>query len=217
MKVGWIIGVSALAATVSTASAQDTYHWPVPAQQNGRSVRTYFPAGTPIALRMRTEANTKQAKPGERVYLETVENLVYRGQVVVPAGSPAIGEVVRSERNGHFGKKGQIEIRVMHVQTPHGPVRLGGGATSNGTSATAWSVPVGVLMAWPVFFVHGTSGYIRQGTVVNAFMAEPLTFDLSPVATQTASMAVPDESARPLPARFDPSVFGRGGPGFASR
>ncbi|WP_174297388.1 hypothetical protein [Sphingomonas bacterium] len=171
-----------------------------------------------MALRTRTEANTKQMKPGDRVYLEVAESLSYRGQIVVPVGAPAVAEVARSERNGHFGKKGQIEIHLLYVQTPYGPVRLSGGTSARGKEATAWSLPVAALISWPVIFVHGTSGYIRSGTAITGYLAESLTFNAAPPAPQvaTAAMAQPDD-ARALPARFEPGAFGDKGPGFLSR
>lgn len=218
MKRGWIFGMAATALVSSAASAQDAYYWPVQATQTGPGVRTYFPMGTGLALRTRTEANTKQMKPGDRVYLEVAESLSYRGQIVVPVGAPAVAEVARSESNGHFGKRGQIEIHLLYVQTPYGPVRLSGGTSSKGKEATAWSVPGAAFVAWPLIFVHGTSGYIRPGTALTGYLAESLTFTALPPAPQvaTAAMAQPDD-ARALPARFDPDAFGAKGPGFASR
>ena len=178
---------------------------------------TEFPMGTPLAVVTRTEVNTKQMKPGDRVYLDVAENLTYRGQVVVPVGSPVVAEVGRSERNGHFGKRGTIELRMVYAETPSGPVRLTGSAMRKGTGATAWSVPAMILLNMPVLaLVHGTSGYIRQGTPITAYTAEPLLFMPQAPATEAASMAQPD-GARVLPARFDPSVFGRAAPRIASR
>ena len=218
MKRSSIIGAAVVALASSAASAQDSYYWPAQASQSGPGVRTYFPMGTGLALRTRTEANTKQMKPGDRVYLEVAESLSYRGQIVVPVGAPAVAEVTRSERNGHFGKRGQIEMHLLYVQTPYGPVRLSGGTSGRGKEATAWSLPVAAFITWPAIFIHGTSGYIRPGTAITGYLAESLTFNAAPPAPQvaTAAMAQPDD-ARALPARFEPSAFGGSGPGFASR
>lgn len=209
-----VVGTSLLIA--GTASAQSTFHWPAPTV--AAAARTYFPMGTGLAVRTRTEANTKQMKPGDRVYLEVAESLSYRGQVVVPVGAPVVGEVVRSERNGHFGKRGTIEMRLLYAETPYGPVRLSGGTAARGKAATAWSLPVAWFVSWPVIFVHGTSGYIRQGTPLTGYLAEPLTFDAAPPTPQVAMAApVQPDDARALPARFERGAFGANTPGFASR
>lgn len=195
--------------STGTASAQDTYHWLAPAGTPAQSGRTYFPMGTPLALRTRTEVNTKQSKPGDRLYLEVAESLTYRGQIVVPIGAPAVGEVVRSERNGHFGKKGTIEIRLLQVETPYGPARLSGGTAQNGKGAGLLSIGGAIAtLGWGPLLIHGTSGYIRNGTVVTGYLAETLLFDeQAPAASVAMTSARPDD-ARQLPARFDPSVFG---------
>ncbi len=106
---------------------------------------------------------------------------------------------------------------MLYAQTPSGPVRLTGGTMRQGRGATAWSVPAMVLLQAPLLaLVHGTSGYIRQGTPIMAYTLDPLTFRPQAPEAQVATIAQPD-AVRALPARFDPGAFGRSGPGFASR
>lgn len=207
--VKWISAGAVLASALGGATqAKDAFHWPVPASQSGASTKTYFPMGTPVAFRTRTEVNTKQSKPGDRLYLEVAESLTYRGQVVLPVGSPAVAEVVRSERKGHFGKKGKIEIRLLHVQTPYGPVRLTGQANDDGKGAGIWSIGGTALVAWPLAFIHGTSGYLRHGTSVTGYLADSLVFTAQPVSSARSMTAAQPDDARRLPATFDPGVFG---------
>ena len=59
-----------------------------------------------------------------------------KGQVVIPVGSMAVGEVVRSERNGHFGKSGKMEVRVLYIDTPRNRILLTGDRSSRGKSGT---------------------------------------------------------------------------------
>lgn len=206
----WILAGVAIASSVpGSAQAQEAVYWPATISSSEAGVKTYFPLGTAIALRTRTEVNTKQSKPGDRVYLEVAEGLYYRGQVVVPVGAPALGEVVRSERNGHFGKKGKIEIRLIQVQTPYGPVRLSGGTAVEGRGASLLSIggAVATLGLAPLL-IHGTSGYISHGTPVNGYLADTLIFTARPdVQTPRMSAAQPDGVARFLGA---PTVRGSG-------
>lgn len=176
---------------------------------------SYFPMGTPLQLATRTELNTKDNHAGDRFYLEVAEPLVYRGQVVVPVGSIAVGEVMRSERNGHFGKRGELDIRINYVQTPSGKVRLSGRMGRKGNGQGLLAIGGGVVVAWPMLFIHGTSGRLPAETAVTAYLADDLRFDLQPGVPQTAAV-MPDagnQPRRPLPARFDPSVFSANGPG----
>ena len=164
--------------------------------------------GTPIQLTTRTELNTKESHAGDRFYLEVAEPLMYRGQVVVPVGSIAVGEVMRSERNGYFGKRGQIEIRINYVETPSGPVRLSGRSGRQGTGQGLLAIGGALFISWPMMFIHGTSGRVPAETPITAYLADELRFNPQPSATDFAAV-VPDQprAPRPLPSRFDPSVF----------
>ncbi|SFP72327.1 hypothetical protein [Sphingomonas rubra] len=202
--------IVAVAATVSTGvAAQEVISWGAPIATTG--AYSYFPMGTALHLTTRTELNTKQHRAGDRFYLEVAEPLIYRGQVVVPVGSVAVGEVMRAERNGHFGKRGKLDIRLLHVQTPSGPIRLTGRSSREGVGQGALSIAGGILVAWPMFFIHGTSGRVPADTSVTAYLADDLRFAIQSPTAQTARIAYPDkqEQAKILPARFDPSVFNR--------
>lgn len=192
------------AMTIAQAQAQQVIQWAAPAAQTGQYA--YFPMGTSLQLTTRTELNTKSSRAGDRFYLEVVEPLVYRGQVVVPVGSTAVGEVMRAERNGVFGKKGQLEVRLLYVQTPSGPVRLSGRVARSGKGQGVLAIGGGVILAWPLLFVHGTSGKLTADTPMTAYLAEELRFAVQQGAQRGASVA-PDRPAKALPASFDPSVF----------
>ena len=59
-------------------------------------------AGTSVPLKMSEPLTTlgKKLKVGQRFQLETAENVMIDGNVVIPAGSPATGEVTEVRNNG---------------------------------------------------------------------------------------------------------------------
>ena len=196
---------AALAAFMvsGAAEAQSVFHWPAPeAQPVGEAKRYYLPMGTPLMLKTRTQVSTKHNKPGDRVYLEVAESVSFRGQIIIPIGAPVVGEVARFQRNGHVGKKGKIEIRLLYAETPNGPVRLTGSSRDEGTSGTALSVGTMVLLS-PLggFLIHGTSAKIDAGTTVEAYLAEPLRFTWYPETGPKLALlpATPDsyQNAKP--------------------
>jgi len=196
------VAVTAFMAA-GTAQAQSVFHWPAPeAQPAGEAKRYYLPMGTPLMLKTRTQVSTKDNKVGDRVYLEVAESVSYRGQVVIPIGAPVVGEVASFQRNGHAGKKGKIEIRLLYAETPSGPVRLTGSSRDEGTSGTAASVATMVLLS-PLggFFIHGTSAAIPPGTAVQAHLAENLRFTWYPRSGPKVALlpATPDsyEATKP--------------------
>jgi hypothetical protein len=135
--------------------------------------------GTPVKLATRTELNTKDVRTGDRFYLEVAEPIVYRGQIVVPAGAFAVGEVMRAERNGIFGKRGELAVRLNALQTPSGPVRLSGRSGRKGKQQGVLAIGGALVIAWPMMFIHGTSGRLPADTVLTAYLAEDLRFSLA--------------------------------------
>lgn len=194
----------ALVCTMLAGTAQAQTYTSAPPRA-GTSAALYFPAGTPMALTTRTELTTKEARSGDRFYLEVAEPLRYHNQVVIPAGAVAVGEVVRSQRNGHLGKKGKIDVRLLYVDTPNGAVRLSGTAADEGKSGTVASVAtIAFVSILGGFLIHGTSARLPAGTVVKAYLADELRFTPRPDTQGEfalgASQAVPD--------RYETLAFG---------
>lgn len=206
----WIAAGAAIVLMASgAAQGQTSFHWPAPeTAQTANAKRFYLPMGTPLMLRTRTDISTKDNKPGDRIMLEVVEAVSFRGQVVIPVGAPVFGEVARAQRNGHVGKKGKLEIRLIRVETPNGPVRLSGSAYDEGESGTAASVATMLLIS-PLggFFIHGTSARIAAGTGVQAHLAEPLRFAWYPAADQQVATAAEAPTAY-SDARSGSAAFG---------
>lgn len=140
----------------------------------------YIQSGHPVMLMTRTELSTRDNRAGERFYLEVAENVVAKGQVIIPVGTIAVGEIVSSERNGHLGKSGKMAVRVRYIDTPTAHIPLTGDRNSRGKSGTlpvvATAMFVSVLGA---VFIHGTSAKIRAGTPVQAYLADDLRFTLN--------------------------------------
>ena len=186
----------------SSVQAQSFNYWPATTRGSGQML--YVPMGTGLTLLSRTQVSTKDSKAGDRIYFTVAETLSYRGQVVIPAGAVAVGEVARSDRNGYLGKKGKIDVNLLYVETPNGPVRLSGGAKNEGTSGLIPSVVTIALVSPLGYFIHGTSAHIPFGTPIKAYLGEDLRFAATGPTDGPAVVATPVAFDRgPLPASFD--------------
>lgn len=137
-------------------------------------------AGTPVPLRM-SEAlttNKKKLRVGQRFRLETAAPITVEGHVVIPAGSPATGEVTDVRNKGMWGKSGRIGARVLFVSANGRQIRMSGQLDDKGTTGTAGVVGSALLLPVAGFFVTGTSANIPLGAPVNGFIDEdvPLSF-----------------------------------------
>jgi hypothetical protein len=196
---------AAMLATMSQAAMADTIYWPaMAATANAREKVAYFPMGTALKLTTRTQLSTKDNHPGDRFYLEVAEALSYHGQTILPVGSVAVGEVVRADRNGHMGKKGKLDVRLLYIETPYGQVHLSGRSNKEGKSGTLVAVGGVLFVSTLFYFVHGTSGTIAADTPVTAYLAEDLRFpDRAPAMQQAGTRVVPDQVSA---ARIDSSA-----------
>ncbi|WP_019516474.1 hypothetical protein [Sphingomonas sp. Mn802worker] len=135
--------------------------------------------GTEVPLRLSEELTTKgkKLKVGQRFHMEVAENVSLQNQVVIPAGSPAVGEITEVRNKGMWGKSGHLTARIMYVTVNGRQIRLSGGFDDKGVTGTAGVV--GALAVVPVagFFMTGTSAKIPLGFPVKGFVDEdvPLT------------------------------------------
>jgi len=68
------------------------------------------PAGTHILLRLTNEIDTKHAKAGDHVYLETASPVFINGRMVIPVGSYVNGSVADSKRAGVVKGKSTLTL-----------------------------------------------------------------------------------------------------------
>lgn len=77
-------------------------------------------AGTHILLNMINSVSTKQAQPGDRIYLETAFPVLSGTHIVVPQGSWVIGTVTSVKRPGRVKGRGELQVRFDSLTLPNG-------------------------------------------------------------------------------------------------
>lgn len=142
-------------------------------------------SGTAVQLRTRTELSSRSARVGERFELEVSDPVTLQGQVVIPSGSLATGEVTRVRNRGMWGRRGILETRLLYVRVGDRQIRLTGQAGDQGRPGTVGVVAAVVLIPVVGFFVTGTSAILPPGTSTVAYLDEdiPIVFS-QPVTPQ---------------------------------
>lgn len=142
-------------------------------------------AGTEIALAMGEEITTKKkvAKVGQRFQLRVVSDVEVNGVVVIPAGSPAWGELTSVRNKGMWGKSGKLEARLLFVRVNGRQIRLAGTFDDKGITGTAGVVGAVALLPIAGFFLTGTSATFPMNGAVKGFVDEdvPLAIKAVPV------------------------------------
>ncbi|MGF7156522.1 hypothetical protein [Novosphingobium gossypii] len=135
-------------------------------------------AGLSVALIMREELTTKKKKlrVGQRFQMEVAENITQNGVVVIPSGTPAVGEVTEVRNKGMWGKSGYIGARVVSLNLNGRNVRLSGTFDDKGVTGTGGVVAAIAFVPIAGFLTTGTSAFIASGSPVKGFLDEDLAF-----------------------------------------
>jgi hypothetical protein len=127
-------------------------------------------AGTPVTLRLLEEVTTKGKRV--RVNMEVAAPIEINGVTVVPAGTPAWGEITSVRNKGMWGKSGHLEARALYLRVNGRQIRLTGSFDDKGVTGTAGVVGAVALVPIAGFFVTGTSAVLPAGGEVPAFIDE---------------------------------------------
>ncbi len=193
-----------LAATSQPASADPlaAVTAPVaPVQQvavlEAAPVQNILRSGTEIPLVIREELTTekKKLRVGQRFQMEVANSVEMNGVAVIPAGTPATGEITEVRNKGMWGKSGYIGARAVSLRLGDRSVRLTGTFDDKGVTGTAGVVGAVVLIPLAGFFMTGTSAKIPMGSGTKAFLDEDLAFRTVPVQPQVINVPVAQPTA----------------------
>ncbi|MGI9074491.1 MAG: hypothetical protein ACR2JB_24965 [Bryobacteraceae bacterium] len=79
--------------------------------------------GTLVLLNMINSVSTKQALPGDRIYLETAFPIISGNRIVIPQGSWVSGTVTEVQRPGRVKGRGELQVRFDSLTLPNGVTR----------------------------------------------------------------------------------------------
>lgn len=172
-----LIAAIALSAITAPALAQGTFSAAAPAPQPLTHVlgsNAVLRAGTPIQLRTMEEVTTKKksARVGQRFMMEVATPVEVNGVEVIPAGTPAWGEVTEVRNKGMWGKSGKLNARLLFLRVNGRQVRLTGSFDDKGTTGTAGVVGAVAFVPVAGFFLTGTSASFPKGSEVGGFIDE---------------------------------------------
>lgn len=92
------------------------------------------PAGTHLPLLLHNGITTRNAQPGEPLYLETTFPVIVNDRIVIPAGSYVQGEITEAKRPPKGKGGGEIRIRLTTLILPNGyTVKFGAVPTNTET------------------------------------------------------------------------------------
>jgi hypothetical protein len=164
--------------------------------------------GTPVKLRLSQTISSADAKVGQEVPFETVEDVKVDDVVVLPKGATAIGTVTEAEPRRHMGRGGKLNVNISYARLADqekAALRAskdtqGGGHVGAMTGAMVATAIV-FFPAAPLFlFMKGKDITIPQGTEITAFVDGDMHLNMArfeaappsaaPAAQAQASLAI---------------------------
>jgi hypothetical protein len=147
--------------------------------------------GTDVELMVVREVNSRSAKAGDRFRLRVNAPVVVDGATVIPVGSSAWGEVISARGTAAAGGKGQLSLRLLHVDTAWGPVRLAGTKGAEGDSNTG-GVILGVLGFGILGLLNkGGNATFKAGDILHGYLAEGEMPTVAPLTVSTEPALLP--------------------------
>jgi hypothetical protein len=177
--IGFILSLSSVSFQVDAQSAIEPV---ILAPANGSVIQS----GTEIVLKLREELTTdkKKLKAGYRFQMEVAEPVRLNNQIIIPPGTPAIGEVTEVRNKGMWGKSGYIEARAISMRIGGRTIRLSGSFDDKGAPGTDIIPVVG-------FFTSGRSATIASGSTVKAFLDEDIVVAQPPATSPAPAKPAP--------------------------
>ncbi|MGB6431088.1 MAG: hypothetical protein WBF06_10915 [Candidatus Acidiferrales bacterium] len=78
------------------------------------------PTGTRLPLVLHNAITTRNAQPGDPVYLETLFPIVQNDKILIPAGTYVQGEILEAKRPGRVKGRGELRLRLTSMILPNG-------------------------------------------------------------------------------------------------
>jgi len=168
--------------------------------------------GTPVPPTTMEENTTKKkaAKVGQRFMLEVSAPVEVNGVTVIPAGTPAWGELVGVRNKGMWGKSGKLDAKLLFLRVNGRQIRLTGSFDDKGVTGTAGVVGAIALVPIAGFFMTGTSAMLPKGGVVSGFIDEDVELAIAnskPAPLAVAAPAAPLAVAAPVAGASDAAVL----------
>ncbi|HZU23264.1 MAG TPA: PEGA domain-containing protein [Terriglobales bacterium] len=167
--------------------------------------------GTPVKLRLSRTLSSADAKTGDTVDFEVLEEVKVGETLVIPKGGVAWGTVTEAEAKKRMARGGKLNVNIDSVRLSDGEkvalravkeAKGGGhtGAMTGGMVATA----IVFFPAAPFFlFMHGKDITIPKGTEVTAYINGDAPLDLAKFADDAKVPASRDQNTSKSAAMFD--------------
>ena len=187
--------IGALLTVASFSAAQQPA--PQPPATSSASNQLVLDKGTPVKIRLKQDLSSADAKEGDNIDFEVVEEVKVGDVVVIPKGSPAVGSVTDVQAARRMGRGGKLDIQIDSVTLADGEKatlwavkeRNGEGNVGDNRPIVARSLVFGPV-APLVLLVEGSDSMIPRDTEITGYVVTTMQLDPGKFVT-TSNAALP--------------------------
>ena len=182
MTLGYAVRLCAFALAWNTAGAAD-------------KASLVLRAGTEVHLELIAPLSTRTVKPHDEFRLRTRAPIVVDGVELVPAGTPALGQVIHAQKAGAFGKAAELILVVRRIELGDQTIPMHKFEPTAGRDRTGTAAGLGMAPYVWVFapFIRGGQIDLPAGTDVVSYV------------TRDTELAAPSVGDREQAARDTPA------------
>ena len=153
--------------------------------------------GTPVRLRLGRTLSSADAKTGDEVDFDVLEDVKVNDVVVISKGALSLATVTEAEHKKNMGRGGKLDVNIDSVRlADNEKVALrateGGKAGGHVGAMTGAMVATSIVFfpAAPLFlFMHGKDMTIPKGTEITAYVNGDMTLDMSKFVPASAAVS----------------------------
>ena len=176
-----ILGAAA-AALVSTPLSAQQAPAPAPAAEAPAAAAPEsgllsLNAGVPVTLAVSQEVNSSTHHAGDTFPLTVLNDVRIGDTVVIPRGTPALGEITWRTGKGAFGKSGKLEFSLRYIDLNGQHIPVSGDFRQEGEGNTI-ATGVGVIAAGLIggLIITGHRARVPVGRELMSQIAQPVQF-----------------------------------------
>jgi hypothetical protein len=143
--------------------------------------------GTPVKLRIGRNVSSADAKTGEHVDFEVLEDIQVMGTVVIAKGANASATVTEVQPKRRMGREGKLDLTLDYVRLVDNE-KAALTATAGGKGGSHTGAMVGAMAATAIFtlggsalflLMHGKDITIPKGAETTAYINGDMTLDMA--------------------------------------
>lgn len=144
-----------------------------------------LPEDLSIKLETRQDISSKTARVGDRVELAVAKPVVIGGVTLIPAGAPAVGEVVSVRDNGLLGRSGKLGISVSKLTAGEVDIAVHGQHNAQGKSGKLGAMGAGMIFPPLGIIIRGKDVKLPAGTSFDVLVDREVV--MTPASVQPAA------------------------------